>query len=228
MSNVIEKAVSWALTIADNPGHGYDQLHRWGADYDCSSLVISAYEQAGVLVKTQGATYTGNMRPVFLRCGFTDVTKSVDLATGKGLQRGDVLLHEVKHTALYLGGGKIVHASANELGKATGGKTGDQTGGEICTRSYYNFPWQCVLRYTAEAHIVPPMVSVKLQELSRGCTNGNVGAMQTLLTAKGYNCGGIDEDFGEKTFTALCKFQADIGLTVDGECGVKTWAALMS
>ena len=36
-----EKAVTWAIKIANDPAHGYDQDNRWGPDYDCSSLVIS-------------------------------------------------------------------------------------------------------------------------------------------------------------------------------------------
>lgn len=46
-----EKAVTWAIEIANDPAHGYDQDNRWGPDYDCSSLVISAWQQAGVPVK---------------------------------------------------------------------------------------------------------------------------------------------------------------------------------
>ena len=42
-----EKAVTWAIEIANDPAHGYDQDNRWGPDYDCSSLVISAWQQAG-------------------------------------------------------------------------------------------------------------------------------------------------------------------------------------
>ena len=41
-----EKAVTWAIEIANDPAHGYDQDNRWGPDYDCSSLVISAWQQA--------------------------------------------------------------------------------------------------------------------------------------------------------------------------------------
>lgn len=144
--SIVEKAVQWALDIANDPKHGYDQIKRWGDDYDCSSLVISAFEQAGAKVKTAGATYTGNMLSAFKKCGFKDVTSSVTLSTGKGLIRGDVLLNVKKHTAIFIGDGQIVHASLNEKGTITGGKTGDQTGKEICTRSYYNKPWDYVLR----------------------------------------------------------------------------------
>lgn len=145
----IEKAVTWALQIAQDPAHGYDQTHRWGPDYDCSSLMISAWQQAGVPVKEAGATYTGNMRSAFLRCGFEDVTAEINLKTGAGLQRGDILLNTQHHTAMSIGSGQIVHASINEKGKATGGKSGDQTGREICVRSYYKYSkgWDKVLRY---------------------------------------------------------------------------------
>ena len=43
---VIEKAVDWAESAAESAAHGYDQGDRWGPDYDCSSLVISAYRAA--------------------------------------------------------------------------------------------------------------------------------------------------------------------------------------
>ena len=36
---------------------------------------------------------------------------------------------------------KIGHASINELGTVKGGKTGDQTGREVCTREWYNKGW---------------------------------------------------------------------------------------
>ena len=149
--SVTEKAVEWALGIAGDSGHGYDQTNRWGPDYDCSSLVISAWEQAGAGVRQSGATYTGNMKAVFLRRGFRDVTGQVNLASGAGMRRGDVLLHERNHTAMYIGSGKIVHAAGNERGGITGGQVGDQTGGEITVQGYYNYPWDCVLRYEEAA-----------------------------------------------------------------------------
>ena len=141
---VIEKAISWALAIANDSSHGYDQSNRWGPDYDCSSLVISAFKNAGLNLQS---TWTGNMKSDFLNNGFIDVTSTVNLQTGAGLVRGDVLLNQIKHTALYLGNGQIVHASSNENGGAIRGKTGDQTGREIYVRAYYNSPWDTILRY---------------------------------------------------------------------------------
>ena len=72
MGAVIESAVNWAVKIANDNSHGYDQNSRWGPNYDCSSLVISAFEQAGCKVKSGGATYTGNMKSVFLSTNYVN------------------------------------------------------------------------------------------------------------------------------------------------------------
>lgn len=143
---VIDNAVSWALMIAEDDSHGYDQGDRWGNDYDCSSLIIQAYENAGVPVKTNGASYTGNMIDVFLSTGFEDVTAKVNLSTGAGLIKGDVVWKS-GHVEMVSRTGYLVGASSNENGETTGGQTGDQTGKEIRERAYYNYPWTNVLRY---------------------------------------------------------------------------------
>lgn len=104
-------------------------------------------QNEGVPVKTQGASYTGNMYDAFIACGFIDVTSQVNLSSGSGVVRGDVLLNIVNHTAMSIGNGQVVQASSNEFGGITGGQTGDQTGQEIWITNYYNFPWNKVLRY---------------------------------------------------------------------------------
>jgi len=141
--SVADRAVEYALRIARDDSHGYDQSSRWGPDYDCSSLIIAAYKYAGVPLT---CTYTGNMRRDMILHGFVEVPISV------GLRAGDVLLNEVHHTAMYIGNGQIVHASGNEFGGATGGLSGDQTGREISIAPYYvpSYGWDCALRYTAD------------------------------------------------------------------------------
>lgn len=142
---IINDAIAWAVSIANDDSHGYDQTNRWGPDYDCSSLVIQAYENAGCPVKTNGASYTGNMVNVFLESGFENVTSEITLSTGSGLLPGDVLWVD-GHTEMYIGNGNIVGAHINENGETTGGQTGDQTEKEISVRTYYNYPWTTVLR----------------------------------------------------------------------------------
>ena len=167
-----EKAISWMETCASDPSHGYDQRYRWGekGDFDCSSAVITAWEQAGVPVKSSGATYTGNMRSVFLQCGFQDVTSSVNLSTGEGLKRADVLLNTVHHTAMYCGNNKqIVEAAINEIGTVSGGMPGDQTGKEFLKRPYYNYAWNYVLRFPEPAE--DPAPEAKKETVSTSSQN---------------------------------------------------------
>lgn len=144
-NTIISSAISWAVGIANDDTHGYDQADRWGDDYDCSSLIIQAYEQAGCPVKTNGASSTANMREVFVQSGFAEYVYS----DGMYLVAGDVLWRE-GHCAMYIGGGQIVSAHINELGTVTGGQTGDQTGEEIDVSSFDSSgEWLYILRLPA-------------------------------------------------------------------------------
>lgn len=142
-SGKVEKALKWAIGIANDNSHGYDQTHRTGPDYDCSSLVTTALKRAGFKI---GVGTTSSMPGQLRDAGFKNVIGSVNVGNQSGLKRGDVLLNSGHHTAFYLGGGKIVHARINEKGTTKGGKTGDQTGKEIMVGSYHNHPWTSVWR----------------------------------------------------------------------------------
>ena len=236
MNIQIERAVKIMELWAEDATHGYDQQVRWGekGDYDCSSAVISAWEQAGVPVKSKGATYTGNMYRVFLACGFEDVTASVDLAHGSGLQRGDVLLNHKNHTAMYIGGGRTAEASINEHGTTTGGTPGDQTGAEFLMRLYRNYPWDCVLRYTGEikpdsAKVNAPtyFYNVDLPLLKKGMESPYIKTLQELLAARGFYDGAIDSIFGAELEQAVKVYQDSKGLEADGEVGGQTWKKLV-
>lgn len=137
----VEKAVTWAIRIANDNTHGYSMANRDGnPDYDCSSFVISAFEQAGILLKTNGATNTKDMKSVCLSTGFEEVSWGNSV---NALKRGDILLNEEHHVALYIGDGKLVHASSDRGHP----EAGDQDGTEIYVANYYSRPWDCVLRY---------------------------------------------------------------------------------
>lgn len=238
IESIIEKAVQQMETWAWDNSHGYDQAQRWGerGDYDCSSAVISAWEIAGIPVKTKGATYTGNMYSVFLRCGFEDVTGAVDLVHGSGLQRGDVLLNHKNHTAMYAGGGKTVEASINEHGTTTGGTPGDQTGAEFLMRLYRNYPWDVVLRYTGKESSAKPESSttaptyfynnIRLPLLKKGMESPYIKMLQEILAARDYYTGEIDGIYGAKFEAAVLGVQADAGLITDGEIGPDTYDAI--
>lgn len=231
--SIAMEAVKLAVTMANDPRHGYDQDSRWGPDFDCSSFLVYVWEQIGVKLRSAGASYTGNVRGPALRLGFVDITAKVNLYTGSGLQPGDLLLNYTQHMAMYVGNGQLVHASINEKGTAHGGRTGDQTGREICVRSYYNHPWDCVLRYTEAGEpdpvpesgtpaTAPAETTNDLPLLKRGMMKSvAVKSMQGALIAHGYDCGpdGADGDFGENTEKAVIKFQEEHLLQVDGEFG---------
>ena len=222
-----EKALQLALELARDNTFGYSQSNRWGPDYDCSSFLIHVWEQAGVPVKTKGATYTGNMRSVFLRCGFVDVTSQVNLKVGGMLKPGDVLLNERYHTAMYIGGGNIVQASSNY-----DGKTGDSSGNEIRERGYYNYPWNYVLRFFGDGASTSQKqdnCTIKAPILRPGDNGKSVKAMQGALIALGYSCGpdGADGGYGNNTKNAVKNFQLYYGLGTDGICGEKTWGCLL-
>ena len=190
-----EKAVQWMIQTANNPRHGYDQIRRWGerGDYDCSSAVITAWETAGVPVRLAGASYTGNMYSAFKKCGFDDVTKLINFKSGTGLLRGDVLLNRKSHTAMYIGNNQIVQASLNEKGTANGGSPGDQTGKEFLVRSYYNYPWDYVLRYPETEEKAHKKTDADIaREVLRGLW-GNGSERIRRLRKAGYNPGEIQK-----------------------------------
>lgn len=228
-----EKAVEWALSIANDNSHGYSQENRWGPDYDCSSFVISAYEQAGVPVKEAGASYTGNMKNAFRACGFQV------LPAGSPLKVGDVLLNEQYHTVMAIGNGQVVAARRNEDGFA-----GDGTGREITTQNYYYYPnggWDCILRYagsetapdkTPESSTVGQQMADKIIANRRWPTlklysKGEwVKVLQAMLNAENKAGLDVDGEFGVFTYSAVNKFQTAHGLERDGIVGPLTWGEL--
>ena len=221
------QAAILAVELANDDSHGYDQKKRYGPDYDCSSLVITIYQLLGVNLS---CTYTGNMKKDFLANGFSDVTGLVNLSSGSNMLPGDILLNEKHHTAIFVGNGRIVAARINEKGTVTGGKTGDQTGKEICVEAYYNYPWDCVLRPNAvmdEIIVVTPDIQ-GFPYVQKGSKGAEVAAVQAALWYKGFLVGRqqIDGDCGVITDGAIRAFQKVHRLEVDGVVGEYTATAL--
>ena len=141
---VIESAVNWAMAIAADDTYGY-HYGGWGPDYDCAHFVISAFEQAGVQLKENGAVDTTSLKQACLKCGF-EVVDDLDKTTTAGLERGDILLNEINHACLYIGGGQVANCSQDK----DGDKTGDTTGEEIRIQQFYQYKpggWDLALRY---------------------------------------------------------------------------------
>ena len=177
----VENYTRWMENLANNDHYGY-LWGGWGPqDYDCGHAIITALQEAGIPVKDHGATYTGNMRHALLATGAKDVTAGVNLTTGAGLKRGDILLNEANHAAVYTGNGKLVHARSSE------GNTipGDQNGKEICIQPYFNYPWDCVMRYP--------------EETDEPVETGKTGLV-------------VDGKCGEKTWAAIADRMPNVGV----------------
>ena len=160
----IEIATAFAENVAKNNYYGYSQPRRNTLqDEDCSSLVINAL-RAGNFEMT-GATYTGDMTNPLLADGFVNVTNLINLKTGAGIKRGDVLLRPKTasrngHVALFAGSGKIVQAQ-----KDYDGKLGDSSGKEIAIIDYYDGDFS-VYRYETmpkSSDVDPHLFSVTLK-----------------------------------------------------------------
>jgi hypothetical protein len=134
--NKIEKAVAWAEQIAADDRHGYSQVHRNSPDYDCSSFVGTALEKAGFPVSIYSTTR--NLGEQLENAGF--------VKCGKPWKRGDIHLAAGHHVTMSVDANRIVHASQSENG-GIDGQTGDQTGKEICVRSYYDLPYENTVHY---------------------------------------------------------------------------------
>lgn len=172
MANLANVAAALMEHLCAHNWHGYTQGGgRWGdgegvcsvtiegktysveqGDRDCSSAVIDCWRQAVKGTPYEGrldaATYTGNMKQVFVSSGLFEWKPMSYIA-----QRGDVYLNEVSHTAMCTSAvpDMLAEFSTNEFGGITGGVVGDQTGGESRIVAYYDFPWDGILHYNGAA-----------------------------------------------------------------------------
>ena len=148
----VDAFIKEAVRVANDPKSGYSQLRRWGPDFDCASLMYHCADVAGFKINQVDPRYTGTM----IR-DFTNVGYRCDVFDGvlTDLEPGDILLNVTHHTGVYIGSGKMVQASQDEVGGITGPKSGDQTGAEIHVCAVYNYPWTHVLTPPKESSSQP-------------------------------------------------------------------------
>ncbi len=147
---------------------GYSWEERWGAksekwtvdgvsfempvgDYDCSSSTIQAWRKALTGTKyahaLDDATYTGNMRSVFVGSGLFEWKPISYIA-----HPGDLYLNEANHVAMCQQQvpDELSEFSWGDVG-AYGNKRGDQSGYESRVNPYYEYPWDGILHYNGKA-----------------------------------------------------------------------------
>lgn len=130
--------------------------------------------------------------------------------------------------------GIVESAGASRLvtieGNTSSGNSGSQSNGDGVYRRYRSYSQvYAVIRpkYDAEKK-GSETVNVTLPLLKQGSAGASVRTLQTLLNAKGYNCGKVDGDFGPGTTEAVYRFQKAAGLTADKEVGRDTWTQLLT
>lgn len=129
---------------------------------------------------------------------------------------------------------KIGHASADENYKASGGKAGDQTGGEVCIRTWYSSPWDCVLRPKS-----PEVAEKSAKAIEAACANPHIGYDQSQRNTLyhyalplGFDLGKIRDDCecDCSSLIHVCAIAAGVPITY-GLNGHTTWtiaAALLA
>lgn len=184
----IYKAVQFMIDTAEDNTHGYDQKHRNGPDYDCSSLVGTALNVAGFNVSP--FSWTGNLEKQLIACGFVKCTKP--------WRAGDIHLKTGKHVCMSINANDIAQASINEKGKTTGGITGDQTGREIGIREYYEYKggWDAHYRYKG-VNESPISKLYPVEVIAREVIAGKWGtgnARKQLLYEAGYDVNAVQSE----------------------------------
>lgn len=116
---------------------------------------------------------------------------------------------------------KIGHASIDENGKVSCGKTGDQTGKEVCIRSWYSKPWNVYLECT-DAALADKAATI----MEQICKNDNYGYCQThrwqgynSIVANGKNIIKGKGDFDCSSLVIACYILAGIPMSAEGYTG---------
>lgn len=226
-NNVIETAIAWATGIANDNTHGYSQANRYGPDYDCSSLVTTAFRNAGINVPYD--CNTRNMKDRFVNAGFVWIPASSIPnfpSSSANLKRGDILLKS-GHTELYIGNNQNIgaHDNYNGIPGGIGGgkkwsdgyKAYRYGADEIDVCKYWNGSWTGVLRYkggsSTSISTIPTDCSISVNKASikagetvvftyniKGATTKGLGIDKN--GTRYYSCGvGTDSGTTSYTFT---------------------------
>lgn len=177
---------------------------QWGAGvrmYDCRGFPRWLLQQAGLDITGGGATSQWNTAANWAQRG--EISEMPDVVCCV-FKRAD---GKMEHTGMHIGGGRIIHCSRG----VQEGKTTDRGW------THYGIP---------AGLYSPEEIPAVRRTLRKGAQGEDVRQLQTALVGWGYDPGTVDGIFGKKTEAAVKAFQKAQGLTADGICGPKTWAAL--
>ena len=102
---------------------------------------------------------------------------------------------------------KIGHASIDENRKIKGGSAGDQTGKEVCTRSWYTTGWEYVLRPKTKE-----LAEKSARACEKGCANNNIGYDQNQRNTLNTQAKKVNYDLSK--ITTKCETDCSAFMTV--------------
>lgn len=105
----------------------------------------------------------------------------------------------------------IGHASIDEKNTSKNGKAGDQTGKEVCIRSWYNKSWTYLLRCKDEK-----LAEIMAQACEKGCNNQNIGYDQNQRNTLRTQAQKVGYDLSK--ITTPCETDCSAFMTVCAEC----------
>lgn len=195
-----------AASAIEKANTGYDQSQRWSffdrstkklisnKEADCSSTCGAIAVLGGYPVDLSDPFYTGTFRKRLIAAGFT----AIRFTLLSKLKAGDFVLNESNHVEFCPTASTMFSAAIDENGRATGGKTGDQTGREVRTRAAYVYSkgWQWILRPPAQAvaeTVTLKSVSEIAKEVIAGKWDNGTTRMEKLKAA-GYDADAVQAE----------------------------------
>jgi peptidoglycan hydrolase-like protein with peptidoglycan-binding domain len=214
----LHEAYDHVLVPKDNAG--------WKGPWDCSEFVSwLVYQEAHVLygceddsaAPAKAKAYTGDWKADVEKRGIRVPVNQAASTVGGILLRYPPGAGQMGHIVLCDGAGGTVEAKGKLYG--------------VVADTVHNRSWDTGILIpginynpAGAVQVIPPadIYAIDAQNMDQGV----IKRIQTALLAKGFNPGVIDGEFGPDTQNAVVQFQDAQGLTVDGQVGPETAAAL--
>lgn len=122
--------------------------------------------------------------------------------------------------------GKISNSGHDERGRYSGGKAGDQTGTEWCIRSWYDRPWDTIIRFT-DLEIAYMLATLSIY----AAQNNKVGYDQGNRTSYWHYL--VKAKYDPRNITTLCEDDCSAGVLANTKAaliltGHSNWASKIS
>ena len=164
--------------------------------FDCRGFTHWCFAQVGIDITGGGATTQYNTEANWSDKGGIENMPDVVCCVFKQSNG------KMQHTGVHIGGGTIIHCSV-----------GVQYG-KITDNGWTNYAIPAGME--EEAKVI----------LRKGSQGDAVKQLQEWLNKLGYDCGVADGKYGDKTASAVKRYQQDHKLTADGIAGDKTQASI--